>query len=32
MKDIFELEDDTKINVYCDLSQFSMGTTTVGAS
>jgi len=27
MKNIFELEYDTKINVYCDLSQFSMGAT-----
>jgi hypothetical protein len=29
MKNIFELDDNTKINVYCDLSQFSMGLTTV---
>ena len=31
MKNIFDLENDTRINVYCDLSQFSMGTTTVGS-
>lgn len=31
MRNIFELENDTRINVYCELSQFSMGSTTVGA-
>ena len=29
MKNIFELDGNTRINVYCDLSQFSMGATTV---